>query len=228
MYVRAVNGRELTLQVGGKLWRDALVMIDRETGTHWSQIDGRAFRGELAGETLEVYPSEITTWKEWTAAHPGTRVLRKEFVEPQEDTRYRQYFDDPERLGIFGRRAPDDRLPPKTVVLAVTAGRASKVYPVDSLATESVRNDQVGEVPVVLARGAGGGWVVLDRRVDGETVVLREENGALVEASGVRRWRLPDGAAGGDHPSLVPVRSHVVFWFAWASFFPGAAIDGEE
>ena len=49
MYARPTDdeGRPLTFGVSGKLWRDALVMFDRQTGSLWSQISGDAIRAEL-------------------------------------------------------------------------------------------------------------------------------------------------------------------------------------
>ena len=53
MYVREIEGREVELGVSGRLWRDALVMYDRRTGSLWSQIDGRAILGPAEGQRLE-------------------------------------------------------------------------------------------------------------------------------------------------------------------------------
>lgn len=62
---RLKNGRVLDLGVSGALYRDALVMYDRETGSYWSQITGQAIRGPLVGEKLRHLPSVVTTWGEW-------------------------------------------------------------------------------------------------------------------------------------------------------------------
>ena len=42
-----MNGKELTFMVSGMLWRDSLVMQDRETETLWSHVTGEAIRGPL-------------------------------------------------------------------------------------------------------------------------------------------------------------------------------------
>jgi hypothetical protein len=57
------------------LWNRSLVMYDVETGTLWSHILGQAMQGELKGATLQMLPSEITTWRAWVGGHPGTSVL---------------------------------------------------------------------------------------------------------------------------------------------------------
>ena len=61
VYERNVAGRMLTFGVSGMLYRDALVMCDRETGTLWSHVDGRARNGPLLGETLQPVPAVHAT-----------------------------------------------------------------------------------------------------------------------------------------------------------------------
>jgi len=75
VYARKVQGRLLTFGVSGMLWNRSLVMYDSETGSHWSHILGQAMDGELKGTTLEMLPSEMTTWAAWLEKHPETSVL---------------------------------------------------------------------------------------------------------------------------------------------------------
>ncbi len=56
MYTRAVNGEELTFGVSGKLYKDALVMFDRQTNSLWTQVDGSVLRGEMKGAQLQPVP----------------------------------------------------------------------------------------------------------------------------------------------------------------------------
>ena len=64
VYGRQVGGQVLTFGVSGMLFRDGLVMYDRETDTLWTHVDGRAVRGKLTGHVLEIVPSIHATWKE--------------------------------------------------------------------------------------------------------------------------------------------------------------------
>ena len=85
--------------MSGKLWHGVLVMFDRDTGSLWTQLDGRAIQGDLAGERLEHMPSMYTTWAAWKEAHPDSLVLDKdEFEREQTASHYEDYFADPERL----------------------------------------------------------------------------------------------------------------------------------
>ena len=77
VYVREVGGSELTFGVSGRLWRDNLVMYDRQTDSYWAQAVGEAIRGDMKGAVLEMYPSSTMTWKQWQDLHPNTPVLSK-------------------------------------------------------------------------------------------------------------------------------------------------------
>ena len=90
MYVRpTVNGKVSTLGVSGKLWRDALIMYDRESKSLWSQILGEAVAGPAQGNRLEELPSQLTTWKDWSQRHPDTLVLKRPRVS---SSKYEQYY----------------------------------------------------------------------------------------------------------------------------------------
>ena len=75
MYASEVDGQKRTLFVSGKLWGDSLVMADRETGTEWSHILGKAMSGPSEGKTLQQIPSVMTTWESWLKEHPNTSVV---------------------------------------------------------------------------------------------------------------------------------------------------------
>lgn len=127
VYARELEGRTLDLGVSGALYRDSLVMYDRETGSYWSQVDGKALRGPLTGKKLSEVPSVVTTWGEWRKEHPQTLLLRPE-PRPRVSP-YERYFADPEKLGVLGTKNTDPRLPGKTWVwgIADTSGAVAVV-----------------------------------------------------------------------------------------------------
>jgi thiol-disulfide isomerase/thioredoxin len=75
---RSTLGDEvLELGVSGRLYKSDLVMYDRQTGSFWSQIEGRAIVGLLAGQQLEQVPIDVLPWSDWRASHPDTTVLAR-------------------------------------------------------------------------------------------------------------------------------------------------------
>lgn len=78
VYARPIHeGRPLTFGVSGMLWRASLIMFDRETGSLWSHVTGKAVSGPLEGTRLRMLPALHTAWGLWRATHSDTLVLEK-------------------------------------------------------------------------------------------------------------------------------------------------------
>lgn len=117
MYDRRVKGKAHTFGVSGKLYRDNLVLYDRETDSLWSQLLNRSIAGPLTGASLELLPATVTTWTEWQRRHPDTRVLSPA-------TGYqRDYTQDPYEERFGGEKG-----------LGVVLDGQAKIYPFRELA----------------------------------------------------------------------------------------------
>lgn len=75
-----VDGEILEFGVSGRLYKSDLVMYDRQTASFWSQIEGRAIIGPLAGTRLEYIPTEMMTWQKWQERHSVAWVLARPTV----------------------------------------------------------------------------------------------------------------------------------------------------
>jgi hypothetical protein len=73
VYDRSVEGRVLTFENSGALWRDTLVLRDLETGTYWTAATGAALSGPLAGRRLRSVPAAYTSAGAWESAFPESR-----------------------------------------------------------------------------------------------------------------------------------------------------------
>jgi len=131
VYDRSVGGRVLTFEPSGALWRDTLVLRDRETGTYWSAATGLALFGALLGSRLDPVPATYTTAERWRRAFPATRyadlglptsvpfALRLYAISPWE--------------GISGVKSRDRRHPGKSEFLSVAAGDATLAFTPDEI-----------------------------------------------------------------------------------------------
>ncbi len=227
MYAREVDGESRSLGVSGMLWRDALVFYDRETGTLWSQVDGRAILGPQAGSRLEELPSEVTTWAEWRAKHPDTLVLRPD-VESRRGSPYEDYLQDPDRLGIFGARNPDSRLPGKTLVLGVVAQGRGGAVPLETLVAQRWTQGTVAGTPVLVVATSSGDGRAYDRRLESRTLeFVAAQGNRLKDCATGSLWNPESGEAvsgplAGKRLGRLPSRR--VFWFVWARFHPEGEI----
>lgn len=218
---RRVEDRTLTFTVSGRLYRNDLVMRDRETDSLWPQILGRALHGKLEGRKLRPVPTWRTSWERLRARHPDVLVLsRPDRYEPvrYEKRSHPDYAESPETL--LEPRCDDTRLPRKTSVFGVARGN-------EALA---IRRRDLREVELTI------------ERVDGEDVILGEvedrqiawwtggqsftvEEGWLVGPEG-QRWDPVRGRNG--EGQLEPAGSLLCYWFAWADLHPGARLWHEE
>jgi hypothetical protein len=133
VYNRAVGGKTLTFGVSGKLYQSNLVLYDEDTQSLWSQLEGRALAGPMAGQKLATVPSTVTTWEAWRKKHPTTDVLNI-------NTGYtRDYGVDP----YWGYEHSDQivspvahldgRLDAHELVLGLSAGGRDEAFPLSRL-----------------------------------------------------------------------------------------------
>ncbi len=149
MYDREVDGRELTFGVSGKLYRNSLIMYDRETGSLWSHLLGAAIRGPLEGARLQLIPSTFTTWETWRRRHPATLVLSP--ANAPYDA-YEGYYESG-RTGLSRIRRLDPRLPKKELVLGVMAPSAKAYAFRDLERLARIRDTLAGHPVEVVYRG---------------------------------------------------------------------------
>ncbi|MBI4537055.1 MAG: DUF3179 domain-containing protein [candidate division NC10 bacterium] len=232
MYARpTADGKVLSFGVSGKLWKDGLVMYDRETHSLWSHVTGKAIAGKLAGMQLRFLPSLQMTWTEWKQLYPGGRVLSKRASLGGDGSRnvYESYFANPAQLGIFGTKNPDEALPGKEFVVGVSVETTAIAYPFRHLSRQPLVNDVVAGQPIVVTfSSAGATGAVFSRTVGRRPLTfsnLRRERGELLmdDRDSRTTWRALSGHAvrGPLVPTgLVQLPSTLAFWFAWKGFYP--------
>jgi len=231
VYTRTVKDKELTFGTSGKLYKDALVMYDRQTGSLWTQVDGSVLRGEMKGARLEPVPAVQTTWAEWKKLHPDTLVLKKD--RPITGSPYADYFASGTRMGVAGSQNPDKRLPGKELVVTLRQGGEALAIPLAALEQAGLHQTEIGGVPVAVIWNPGARTVrVFDRRVEGRTLTF-------APAGRAHHLRMNDGETGGvwDGMSgqalrgplagaeLRPVPHMVNYWFAWVAYNPRTRLE---
>jgi hypothetical protein len=145
------------LRTSGLLSRSNKVMYDLVTRSAFNTFTGEAVSGPLqdAGVVLEHVTVVVTTWGEWKAAHPETRIVA------QDGGIGRAYPDDP--LGgrdlegpIFPVGPIDPRLPAQAAVVGVIGPDGSPIaFPLEQARAEleSGGSVTVGGVEALLDGG---------------------------------------------------------------------------
>lgn len=228
MYARQVGRQVLTFGVSGMLFRDGLVMYDRETDTLWTHVDGRAIKGRLQGQVLEIVPSIHATWKEWRTLYPESLVLKKR---GEIRSAYDDYNRNPRQMGILGRRLRDRRLPAKERVIGVRSGDGATAFVERAVRKSRLVHADVGSLPVLLvAAGRDLPVVAFERRVAERVLSFRLVGDAalvLVDVQTSTRWTLAQGEAvegplKGSRLRRAP--AYPAFWFGWQGYFPATEV----
>jgi len=157
------------MMVSGRLWRDSLIMMDRETETLWSHVTGEAIRGPLAGKRLEALPVVHTTWKQWRSAHPDTVVLAKN--EAVDSGSYDAYANDPDRFGLMRAKRAIEQLPGKDLVHGTVVDGNAVAITAAALEDKAQREALVSERKIVFRRSADGGVRAFDAKSEKELPV---------------------------------------------------------
>ncbi len=188
-----IGGEVLSFGVSGLLLHSNLVMVDRQTGSLWSQVLGEAIGGELEGTRLGIVPAPLVSWGNWAAAHPRGLVLQapsfaplgpKTGSRPPYGINPYQGYDRGEPPPFF-RGSIDRRLPGLARVLGLRAGGEALAVPF-----------------AVLERRAVGGWSVLGAHVGADPVVVFWHAGTV---SAVDAPLLADSRDVGAAAAFVPL-----------------------
>lgn len=160
-----MNGTPLHFYLAG-INNQNFLMRDRETGTWWQQITGKAIYGPLKGATLELVSSDELTFSEWKSEIAGGKVLAPV---PKYIKKYDSNWE-PEvaKLPVV-ISFPGTELKSRDVVVGLEIDGTSRAYPWDTLVKQSPVMDHVHGAPLLLAVGPDGkSFRAFVSRVDGK------------------------------------------------------------
>jgi hypothetical protein len=167
-YHRVIDGKEYGFGVSGKLWQSNLLMYDRSTESLWSQIEGRAVVGELAGTKLELYPLQLLSFAELQQSHPNAEVLSVNtgHVRDYEFYPYGGYDQNHDEI-YFPVSNLDTRLPAKTLMYASVINDEPVAFVREKLLAEKTAELQTQS-----------GIITVNVSEDNE-ITLTDENGTI-------------------------------------------------
>lgn len=201
-------------------------MIDRETGSVWTHLDGKAITGQLQGSRMAMLPLVHITWGEWKSSHPDTMVLSP-------DTPFRDRYG-PVRIGVFNQREAafgDGRLDANTLVVGVEVEGQFKGYPLEELRDAGgVVNDTLAGQPIVVIYDEVAQVGLAYTRVTGDTVLEFDTSGTnglqlrdkQTQSVWDRQGRAISGLLAGTSLEFVP--SFISEWYGWSGYHPETAL----
>lgn len=216
-------------------------MRDKETGTWWQQITGKAIYGPLQGAALELVLSDELTFGQWKTESPSGQVLAPV-------AKYTKEYDsnwEPEvaKLPVV-ISFPGTELKSRDVVIGLTINSAARAYPWETFARQSPLLDRVNGTPLLLVLGPDGkSFRIFISRIDARDAEFFLQSNAPADAQGgqssdaQKDWALLDtatssqwnfqgcafsGPAQGKCLDRVPALKD--YWFDWRNYHPDTTV----
>ena len=222
-----MNGRVLHFYLAG-INNQNFLMRDKETGTWWQQITGKAIYGPQQGAALELVLSDELTFGEWRKESPSGQVLAPV-------AKYTKEYDsnwEPEvaKLPVV-ISFPGTELKSRDVVIGLTIDGSARAYPWETFAKQSPVLDRVNGTPLLVALGPDGkSFRVFVSRIDGRDAEFFLQADAkdwtLVDATTASQWNFQgcaiSGPAQGKCLERIPALKD--YWFDWRNYHPDTTI----
>jgi hypothetical protein len=235
VWTRTVNGRVLHFYLAG-INNQNFLMRDKETGTWWQQITGKAIYGPLQGATLELVLSDELTFGEWRTEFTNGLVLAPvaKYTKEYEPNWEPEVAKLPVVISF-----PGTELKSRDVVVGLTINGAARAYPWETLAKQSPVVDHVNGTPLLLVLGPDGkSFRVFVNRIDGHDAEFflqgddaadtsaEKKPWALVDATTASQWNFQgcatSGPAQGKCLDRIPALKD--YWFDWRNYHPDTTV----
>jgi hypothetical protein len=222
LYETAVEGRAQPFVFGssGFLYRSNKLMYDTATHSLWNQFTGRPVVGPLTGSGIElkVRPVVITSWRDWQAAHPSTRVLDIETGHARDyrpGRPYGDYFASPDLM--FPTMVDQSKLKQKDYVFVLRGAEGQFAWPLARFAGGQVITDKAGLIDLVLIGDQATRTV---RAYKGDGRGFAKGSSLDRPVSGGAEWQAGEEALAGPGGERFPrLPGHIAYWFAWSGYF---------
>ena len=203
-------------------------MRDKETGTWWQQITGKAIYGPLKGAALDLVLSDELTFGEWRSEFPSGQVLAP-------IAKYTKEYDpnwepDVAKLPVV-ISFPGTELKSRDVVIGLTIGDTARAYPWETFAKQSPILDHVNGTPLLLVLGPDGkSFRVFVARIDGHDAEFFLQTGAdskqdfkqwsLLDTATNSQWNFQGCAVSGpaQEKCLDRIPALKDYWFDWRNY----------
>jgi hypothetical protein len=231
VWKRTVNGRVLHFYLAG-INNQNFLMRDKETGTWWQQITGKAIYGPLQGATLELVLSDELTFGEWRSESTSGQVLAPvaKFTKEYDSNWEPEVAKLPVVISF-----PGTELKSRDVVIGLTVDGAARAYPWETFAKQAPVVDRVNGNLLLLVLGPDGkSFRVFLSRIDGRDAEFFQQADAgsdgkqwsLVDATTASQWNFQGCAT--SRPALGKCLDRVPalkdYWFDWRNYHPETTV----
>ncbi len=199
-------------------------MEDDQTGSLWSQITGECIKGELLGKKLTLYPSTFSTFEKSKVM--GNVSYLKKPEKGGDASRYQKYFEDNNRIGVFGSVFSDTLLNAKDQIIGLRSGEEQIAVPISSvLWHKPVFLSFAGKSLLIIADGIDNFacFELPKKQFENPKIKTFEGSMVITDSNSSRRLEFR-GITPENGTELVTFPAVSAFWFAWKSFFPSTSV----
>jgi hypothetical protein len=227
VWTRTLNGTVLHFYLAG-INNQNFLMRDRETGSWWQQITGKAIYGPLQGAALELVPNDELTFGQWKQETSGGQVLTPV---AQDATQYDGKWEPKVAKLPVVISFPGTELKSRDVVVGLEIGGAARAYPWETLVKQSPIIDHVYGTPALLVVGPDGkSFRTFVSRVDDKDAEFflkaDTKDWVLLDSATTSEWNFQgcstSGAAQGKCMARIPALKD--YWFDWRNYHPDTTI----
>jgi hypothetical protein len=198
------------------------LMRDRETGTWWQQITGKAIFGSLKGSALELAPSDELSFGLWKQESPGGQLLSAVARDQKE---YDSKWEEEVAKLPVPISFPGVGLKSRDVVVGLQLGGEARAYPLDTILKQSPIQDRLGGNPILVIAGPDGKSVraFVSRKDDADVELFRKtdtKDFVLVDSTGEGEWNFRGCATSGPAigKCLAELPAIKDYWFDWRNY----------
>jgi hypothetical protein len=222
-----MGGRALHFYLAG-INNQNFLMRDRETGSWWQQITGKAIFGRLKGSVLELAPSDELSIGLWKQESPGGQVLAA--VRRDEKEYDSKWEAEVAKLPVV-ISFPGTELKSRDIVIGIELSGESRAYPLETIVKQSPIQDRVGGNPVLIVAGPDGKSVrAFVSRVHGSDFEFFRKSETsdflLVDSTSNGEWNFKGCAVSGPETGkcLQALPAIKDYWFNWRNYHSSTTI----
>jgi len=227
VWKRTANGRPLHFYLAG-INNQNFLMRDKETGTWWQQITGKALSGPMKGASLELVLSDELSFEQWKSENSGGRVLAPV---PNYTKEYDPKWEPEVAKMPVVISFPGTELKSRDVLVGLTVNGSARAYPWETLVKQSPVVDRVHDTPLLIAVGPDKkSFRAFVSRIDGKDAEFflkgETKDWVLLDTATASEWNFQGCAISGPSTGkcLDRIPSLKDYWFDWRNYHPDTTI----
>ena len=208
-----VNGKPETFRLVGMDHFNAM-FEDATTGSWWRQVNGEAIAGPLKGQRLPEVFSVQSSLNEWIKLYPSTLIMQADSSFIGSYGKSTAYETGKSRSALTGTDSISWK--PKSWVVGVKTGNATKAYDWNRLKAERIILDEIHGVPVLVVMAMDTAGFFAFERPDAQSRFTLDSTGMKYD-----QYHFTLQGKGIDTAfSLKPLQAYQEFWHSWQTFNP--------